>query len=321
MEIMRNLLFTIFISIYFINASHAQCCSAGNPATNNGVLGTSKNVLNVSSSVIHSYSDTYYEGNQPTDWNYLKNMRFNFAMLNFEYGLTNKIKLTSEIGYFTDKSLRYGFIDQKRKAYGLGDVVVGIQHHLYNNKTRMLNVFPGLKLSLPVGAFDQMDGNIILPVDIQPSSGSLKMSTSLLITKQFIESKFTTSSFFSSEFSQKINTERTNYKYGNLYRINSKVGYQPSGKTVLGISLNFQHRDKAQNRGEIMEYTGGTYLNLQPSISHTIKQIYTLNTFVGIPIYKNVNGIQLTNKYVLGFGISRSFHLKTFKPQITPNIL
>lgn len=318
---MNKLLLTIFIYTCFSNSSYAQCCSAGNPSTNNGIVRVSKNILEISSLTTHSYSDTYFKGNQATSWNYLKNMRFNFTMLNFEYGLTNKIKLSTEIGYFIDKSLQYGFIEQTRKAHGLGDIVIGIQHHSYNDESQMLNISPGLKVSLPVGAFDQMDGNIILPVDIQPSSGSLKLSTSLLITKQFFDSKFTVSSFISGDFSQRINTDRTNYKYGNLYRVNLKVYFQASDKSNLAMSLNYQHRNKAKNKSDIMDYTGGDYLNLEPSISYNLKQNYTLNTFIGIPVYKNVNGIQLTNKYTLGFGISKSFHLKTLKPQISPNYL
>ncbi|MDG1848978.1 MAG: transporter [Flavobacteriales bacterium] len=318
---MKKLLLTAFISISISNLSLAQCCSAGNPSTNNGAFGLSKNVLNVSSSILHSYSDTYFKGNQSIDWNYLKNMRFNFAMLSLEYGLTSKIKLTSEMGYFIDKSLRYGFIDQKRKAFGLGDLVLGFQYHLYNNRSRMITISPGMKVSFPIGAFDQMNGNIILPIDIQPSSGSFKLNPTVLITKQFPSSKLSASSFLSGEFSQRINTERTHYKYGNLYRANLKLIYQSSEKLNLGIALHFQHRNKAENKNEIMQYTGGSYLDLQPSFSYTLKQNYTLNTFIGIPIYKNVNGIQLTNKYSLGFGISKSFHLKTLKPQIAPDIL
>jgi hypothetical protein len=318
---MKKLLLTLFINLFISSVSIAQCCSAGNPSTNNGAFGLSKNILNVSSSILHSYSDSYYKDSKPTDWDYLKNMRFNFAMLSLEYGLTNKVKLSSEIGYFIDKSLRYGFIDQKRKAFGLGDLVLGLQYHMYNNRTRMTTISPGMKVSLPIGAFDQMDGNVILPVDIQPSSGSFKLNPTVLITKEFIGTKISVSSFLSGEFSQRINTERTHYKYGNLYRANLKLIYQSSEKLNLGIALHYQHRNKAESRNEIMQYTGGSYLDLQPSFSYTLKYNYTLNTFIGIPIYKNVNGIQLTNKYTLGLGVSKSFHLKTLKPQIPPNIL
>jgi len=318
---MTRILLFAFIGLCFNFQASAQCCSAGNPSSNDGILGITKNSLTISTSFLHSYSDTYFEGNRKSDWDYLKNTHFNFGRLNLNYGLTDQLKLSTEFGYFIDKSIQYSFIDVKRKAGGLGDAIIGLQYHLYSNKKRIINVAPMVKVSLPIGQFDQMDGNIILPIDIQPSSGSYKLNTSLLVSKRFFGSKFSLTSFVSCEFSQGINTERTNYKYGNLYHATLKVSHRSSEKLNTEISLNLQHRNKARNKGEIMEFTGGTYFKLQPGTSYHLKNNYTVNTSVGIPIYKNVNGIQLTNKYTIAFGVSKNFQLKTLKSQMNPKIL
>jgi len=70
-----------------------------------------------------------------------------------------------------------------------------------------------------------------------------------------------------------------------------------------------------------MNSTGGSFLNLQPSISFQMKNNYSVNSSVNIPVYRNVNGIQLVNKYVLALGISKGFQIKTIKPQIDYTIL
>ena len=318
---MTRLFLLTFIGLCFNFQASAQCCSAGNPSSDGGALGITKNSLTISTSFLHSYSDTYFEENLKSDWDYLKNTHFNFGILNLNYGLTDKLKLSTEFGYFIDKSIQYNFIDVNRKANGLGDAVIGLQYHLYSNKKRIINVAPIVKISLPIGQFDQMDGNIILPIDIQPSSGSYKLNTSVLVSKRFFESKFSLIAFLSCEFSQRINTERTDYKYGNLYHATLKITHRSSEKLNTELSLGLQHRNKALNKGNVMDFTGGTYLKLQPEISYRLKNNYSVNTSVGIPIYKNVNGIQLTNKYTITFGVSKSFQLKTLKPQIDPKML
>ena len=185
----------------------------------------------------------------------------------------------------------------------------------------MIDVLPEFKISLPIGAFDQRDGIIILPIDIQPSSGSYKLIPSLLLIKNFYNSKYMLSAFLSCELSERIHTERTDYKYGNLYIANFEISRQSLKNINTALALKIQHRDKAINKNEIMNYTGGTYINVQTSLSIALENNYALNTFLSVPLYKNVNGIQLTNKYALGLGIKKRFTLKSVKPQINPKIL
>jgi len=303
----------------------AQCCAAGNPSSDGGSLGLPKNSLSLSASFIHSYSDTYFIGNQVSDENYWKSSKFDFSLVAINYGLTEKIQISTEIGYFIDK-MNHNLVAISdtiinKKASGLGDATIGIQYHLFSNKQQMLNIAPMVKLTLPVGQFDQMDGNIVLPIDIQPSSGSYKLNTSLLITKGFFGSKFSASSFLSAEFSQEINTDRTNHKYGNLYTASFNVNHKTSDKLSTGLGLNYQHRKKAINSGNIIEASGGTYIRVQPKISYYLKNNYSINTAINIPIYRYVNDYQLTNKYNFVFGINKSFDLKSMKSQVDYNIL
>ena len=317
---MTRLFLLTFIGLYFNFQALAQCCSAGNPSSNDSALGKAKNSLSISTSFLHSYSDTYFEGSKPSDYNY-KEVQLDFNLLSVNYGLTDKIKLSTELGYFLAKKEVLTQFDKERKAFGIGDAIVGIQYHAYSNKKKLLNIAPIFKLTIPVGEFDQIVNNIELPIDLQPSSGSYKFNPSVLITKNFVGSKYALSSFLSAEFSQRINTDKTDHKYGNLYKTSFKVAHRTNNNLNTSISLQFQHRKKALNKGNIMESTGGTYLKLQPSISYHLKNNYTVNTSVSIPIYKNVNGIQLTNKYDITFGLSKSFQLKTLRSQMNPKIL
>jgi len=310
--------------VSFSQQINAQCCSAGNPASNGGTGNMAKNSLSISSTYINSFSDTYYVGDVIYDgetWiSHLENTKFDFGLLNLSYGLSNKLSISTELGYFINKSMDYTLIDATRKAGGLGDAAIDLKYQIANLKKHLASITASVKTSVPIGHFDQIDKNVILPIDIQPSSGSFKLKTSLSLSKRFYGSKFSLNSFISTELSQRINTDRTDYKYGNLYSFVFSTSHNTTKKINTGLGLNFTLREKAINRDIIVESTGGTFINVQPRISYLLPENFGITTSVNIPIYRNVNGIQLTNKYILVLGVSKGFSLKTIKPLLN-NIL
>ena len=329
---LRILGFFCFIS--FSQQINSQCCSAGNPDSNGGSGSMAKNYFLVSSSYVHSYSDTYFKGNLINDYNYLENTKFDFGLVNFSYGLTNKLSISTELGYFINKSIDFTFIDATRKASGLGDAAVDLKYQIVNLKKQLLSISTSIKTSIPIGEFNQMDKNVILPIDIQPSSGSFKLKPALSFSKRFHGSKFSLNSFLSSEFSQRINTDRSKYKYGNLYSFVISASHATSKKLNTGLGFNFTLREKAINRDVIVntigvkhwgnwvivDATGGVFINIQPRISYLLSDDIGITTSLNIPVYRNVNGIQLINKYILVLGVSKGFTVKRIKP-LLKNIL
>ena len=326
---------SLFCLVSFSQQINAQCCSAGNPTSNSGSGSIPKNYISVSSSYVHSYSDTYFKGNSEYDFDYLENTKFDFGLLNFSYGFSNKLSISTEIGYFINKSIDFTFIDVKRKASGLGDAAVDLKYQIVNLKKQLLSISTSVKTSIPIGEFDQMDKSVILPIDIQPSSGSYKLKPSLSFSKRFYGSKFSLSSYISTEFSQRINTDKTKYKYGNLYSFVISTSHATTKKLNTGLGFNFTLREKAIIRPakvdtnnikqwgswEPVDATGGAFINLQPRISYLLPDDFGITTSINIPIYRNVNGIQFTNKYVLVFGVSKGFALKKIKPILSDILL
>lgn len=318
---MRLAILLCVLTLSFGQNANAQCCAAGNPNSGGSASGMTKNAYSISSSYVHSFSDSYFQGNSPYEFDYLNNTKFDFSLLTFNYGLSNKLSLSTEIGYFIDKSMEYSFIDATRKAGGLGDAALALNYHLDSYKEQYLNVFTSLKLTVPVGEFDQMDGNIILPIDIQPSAGSFRMQSSFRIHKGFFGSKFSLSTLWSAEFAQRINTERTDYKYGNLYNCIFQIGHKTNSKLNSGLSVILLHREKAGNFGAVMNSTGGSFVSLQPSVGYQIQDDLSINSSIDLPVYRNVNGIQMVNKYQLVLGVTKSFNPQQLKSKIDYTIL
>lgn len=316
----------VLFAVLFISVSvesYSQCCAAGNPLnTGSSMPGGSKNMLDASFSYMHSLSDTYYAGTSVSDYRYIDNSSFDYSMLMLKYGLTDELLITAELGYFFSKMQDFiqfsdGFNPPSRKAYGLADGALGVIYKLYSDEDGLFSINPNFKVTLPIGVFDQADGAVVMPIDIQPSSGNFKYNFGLSLFKGFEESDIALMAMGNYEISQRIETERTNYKYGNqfnvsligLYNLTSIFGESDFLENLTG-SLEFRAnlRDKSSDRQKkLIESTGGTVLFVAPHLALAFEGDWGVNMQFEVPVYKDINGIQLTNKYAFTFGINKRF--------------
>lgn len=315
---LRILGFVCFI--VFSQQINAQCCSAGNPSSS-GAGSMAKNYLSVSSSFVHSYADTYFTESIKNDLDYLA-INFDFGLLNFSYGINDKLSVSTEIGYFFNKSKTLKNSDYKAKTDGIGDAAIDLRYNIINFKKQLTQISANIKTYLPIGEFNKIEDNVRLPIDFQPSSGGFKLKTSINISKQFYGSKFSVNSVFSSTFSQRV-LIRTNYKYGNLYELTINTSHRTSKKISTGLGVNFVKRNVALEKDNVALNTGGVFLNLQPRLGFVLINNYNLFTLVKIPIYRKVIGTQLTNKYIVLVGVSKGFDLlsNTIKPLFSDILL
>nr|NQU93539.1 transporter [Bacteroidota bacterium] len=213
-----------------------------------------------------------------------------------------------EIGYFFSKAQTFVF-GFDRSSHGLGDGVIGLQYNAYKNFQREFDIFPYARVTLPIGEFDQMNGPVVLPIDIQPSSGSYKYSLGCLFSKRYKEGKW---AFFvdgSAELSQRIETDRTNYKYGNLYNVSLYGSYKFLEKLTGALQIRSQVREKASDKnGDLVNATGGHVMFLSPQVRYNFIKFWNAGFVFEYPFYKNMNGKQLTNKYALTFKVSRTIN-------------
>lgn len=299
----------LLLSIFISYDSMAQCCAAGNPVSDDGSAGgVGKKILEVGALGTYSYSDIYYKGNQKSDYEYIDYSYFLYSNLSLAYGITDKLKVTTEIGYFFAKA-QYFVFNQSRNATGLGDMVLGVQYLVYQSTDKEFNVFPRFKITLPIGVFDKEDGSVILPIDIQPSSGSYKYQAGLLFSKIFMNGKLAVFFDNSFEYSQRIITDRTNYKYGNLYNNSIYAGYRFFPKLTLALQLRSQYRDKASDKNkELINATGGHVMFIAPYVRYNFWKTWNISLRYDYPFYKNMNGTQLTNNYTVSLRISKNFN-------------
>ena len=297
----------VLASFCCIQEAEAQCCAAGNPISDDGsASGGGKKILEASILGTYSYSDIYFRGNEKSDYEYIDYSYFIYSSANLAYGITDKLKVSAEIGYFFAKA-QYFVFDQNRNATGLGDLVLGAQYLAYQNCEKFFNIFPRAKVTLPIGTFDQVDGSVVLPIDIQPSSGSYKYQVGLLFSKIYMQGKLALFFDNSFEYSQRIETERTNYKYGNLYNNSLYAGYKIIPKLTLALQWRSQYRDKASDKNEeLVNATGGHVMFIAPQLRYSFWKQWNVSLKYDYPFYKNMNGTQLTNNYAVSLRLSKS---------------
>jgi hypothetical protein len=303
----------ILLGIIFLCCSvlqtKAQCCAAGNPITTNYNSGSClTNTFGISLYYQHSYSNTYFEGNKVSDFEYIKDSYFDFTSMNISYTLFQNFNINADIGFFFDKTQNFDFGNGAkfdRMAQGIGDASVGCLYTVNLLDDNSFSLSPSIRATLPVGQFDQKDGAVVLPIDIQPSSGNFKYEFGLTLAK-IISGDLTLLSANTFEFSQRIETERTNYKYGNLYNV-SLIGIYKIIPDLSAIcQFRTQIREKSSDKDRnLINSTGGIVVFFTPQLSFNIMNDLSLNIQYELPIYKDMNGIQLTNNYAFGMRISK----------------
>ena len=101
--------------------------------------------------------------------------------------------------------------------------------------------------------------------------------------------------------------ERDGFRPGVRYHLNGGWNYPVHDKVgvILQADVTYKTRDRGANAEP--EDSGLTTLSLSPGLSLTVTPGTRLYTFVQLPVYQHVNGVQLTYDTAWVAGISISF--------------
>jgi len=281
----------------------AQCCSAGNPVISDPENTTAAlHQMKISLFYKYSSSDQYFMGSDKYDFENpppglpVKTF-YNFLEFNLNYGITPKLDLGFSAGYFFDKttifqSSQLGSLSGK----GMGDAGINLKYHIYNNKKLLLNITVLGNIKVPVGEFDVKDNGILLPINIQPSSGCFKYQVGALASKAFINPKFGVTGYASAEFSGMTHYDYfKNLKYGNLYIAAVSGNYSPLRNLGTGLQLRTEIKNRDTEEGIEKEVTGNEVVFVSPALSYSLKRKLNFFLSIDIPVYRRYNEIQMAN--------------------------
>ncbi len=306
----KKLLFFIFLLLAFsrIQPVFSQCCSTGSPVGASvyvGILG--KNTLRAITYYRHSYSDSYYEGDsRTTENNQLKSSNYNFVGVAIAYGITRRLTLESEFGYFINKTQVFNYIDYSEKGFGLSNGGVIVKYSAFLKPSKELELTFGAGFRYPFSSQPQENQGVQLSRDVQPSTNAFAVSGLVFFNKGFPSVKLR---FFSINRYDYNFEDKQQYRYGNIL-LNSVFVSKQIIKYFSGIlQVRSEYRWEDEDQGEPRSNTGNWMVVISPTLSYAIAGKWNISALYDIPVYKHYNGKQLTPKYSIAVSLTRNFDL------------
>ena len=97
------------------------------------------------------------------------------------------------------------------------------------------------------------------------------------------------------------------YRPGSRLSLDTGVRYDMGDR--LGLLVQLNTLVKARDRGEQAEPddTGGKFVFLSPGVSYAFTPQFQAYAFIQLPVYQNVNGVQLVPRYAFATGVNARF--------------
>lgn len=195
----------------------------------------------------------------------------------------------------------------------IGDVIMVGRYALLapvNPTLPMLAIGAGVKF--PTGSTDETgvvfeEGEIKVESaerSIQPGSGSWDP----LFGAYYLQRWGFVTSFANATI--RLPTGDKGYEFGNetLVNLGGSVPLSERLEALAQVNMRFVGRDDAAEEFELFDQnTGGDYIFLSPGLRLTLGRNLAAYTFVQIPLYRDVNGNQLTADWSLTVGMNYNF--------------
>jgi hypothetical protein len=315
----RGFYFLVFlvllISLNSPETTFSQCCSTGSPVGASVYVGVlNRNSLRVAAYYRYNYSDTYYHNSGKSNENKaLKYAMYNFSGIGFGYGITKRLTIEADFGYFFNKTQQFNdIISQedsvnhgKVKGYGLTNGGVTVKYGAYVNPVKQVEITFGAGFRYPFTTQPQVVDGVQLNRDVQPSTNAFAASGMLFLNKGFPAITLRLFSVNRYDYNFEGND---GYKYGNIL-LNSVFVSKKIVKYFFGIlQLRSEWKTNDQDNGEKVVNSGFVLLTLSPTLSYSIAGQWNLTMLCDIPLYKNYYGTQMTPKYSFAISLSKDFN-------------
>jgi hypothetical protein len=195
------------------------------------------------------------------------------------------------------------------KTSNIGDIKAIGRYQSFISAMHNLGVLFGVKL--PTGSHSESGtstdstapGPVAIDRGLQPGTGT----TDLIVGIYYFDDLSMNWGYFTQALYQKALYSSDNYEPGDGINVNLGMRYVGFPYVKPQMQLNFRYvlHDIGQNADEIS--TGGILLYLSPGIVIPLIKQASLYGFAQLPIYQNVNGVQLTPLFSVSAGIRASF--------------
>lgn len=231
------------------------------------------------------------------------------SIFEMNYGLTQRFSVTGVVPFIRQTRTIQGFEGNKdfTAAQGLGDLVLLAKYRLINpENSSNIEWVIGAGPKIPTGKtnFTNNQG-LVLPADMQSGSGSLDG----IFWSYFLRSRLfknpnlglaAVTTFRYSGENKNYNTTQT-YKFGNEFQFNLGLNYSFFAKVPIDIFAFVRYRKQAEDLidGGVFPSSGGQWVYAIPGVNINFSPGFTFRLSGDIPVYRKLDGTQLTTSYIL----------------------
>ncbi len=318
---LRILFAIITSSIFFTEICNAQaCCSAGTPIMSSlEVSATPANTWQFSLLYEYNYLNDVLSGSDKVKG--IFNRLSQSVLFETSFGLNDYLAFTSILGLtqHTRELNSANIFNSKEKitTRGFSDVLFLIKYNVMP-----LNIFTqrqisiGVGVKIPTGKSDLTNNGFLLAADMQPGTGSWDGLIWAYFFQGFLPlSRF--SLFINSTYRfngtnnrfQLSGPDFKGYKFGNVFLLTTGTSYRTN--SIFDFSISFRYRNVQDDffSGSEIPNTGGHWVNIVPGININFESL-SLRLAGQIPVFRDLNGIQLTTSHTISLSIFYNFSNK-----------
>jgi hypothetical protein len=293
--------------------TNAQCLCSVNPVggTENLVV-LKKNSLRVISFYKSGYTGKYFDGNRPVKFDLLGNANYNYLSTTLSYGITKRLSIEAETGYFFNKTLNYNLGEAySLTGRGLSNLVLSAIYSLYSNAEKRFNIngFTGAKI--PFSRELLWSDNVKLPMLVQPTSGAYGYVMGLSVVKE------NTSTGMRYFFSNRLDINSSNndgYKMGtsvftSLYISKNLMYPWLKGDWTAIFQVRNETRGIDRIHGEKKASSENTIFFIAPQLNYVTKHEWNISFMIDLPVYQYFKGVQMGGATGFTLVLSKAFFL------------
>ena len=221
-----------------------------------------------------------------------------------DYGISRDWSLSLQLPYLLrDHRHTVNDVTPTLEAWelrNLGDLQLVARRQLLLDEDATFGVQFGAKL--PTGSYKETNADGILAErSLQPGSGTTDALLGVYYHRK-LEGDATT--LFAQALWRAPLSERDGYAPGQQAQVDVGLRYDLTLKTSALLQLNMHWKDRDQGIYAEPDDTGRTEAQLSPGVSHLLTPQLQLYGFVQVPLYRYVNGTQLTADWSAIAGVS-----------------
>jgi hypothetical protein len=232
------------------------------------------------------------------------------GILEISYGIGNRLSLSTLFTFLQQErnSGIQGGSGEFLRTRGFGDGLFILKYDLFPytvSSQRQLAVGGGIKI--PFGKSSLLSNGSLIAADMQPGTGSwdavLWGYAYQGLQRYFPAGLFISGTYRFSGGNNRFGSSNEGYKFGN--ELITTVGINHDPVSFLDYTIAFRYRQVGADsfaNGELTN-SGGKWLDFAPGIVFNISQSIGLRSSARIPLYRKLEGTQLTTSYSLLFSV------------------